>query len=194
MEMFGWLKKTNTGTAIEALIKAPLPALPPVSAQSPVSPGPERFVLNCVCAVVDQGYQLIFVRQPSGRLRYVESVKLTGEARAGSANARAAASQTIPMADLRKDTGLVRGAVMAVSASAIAAWSAKDGWLAISFAAAIAAERHGGAFRWIRSRPAMNRRARQVQRFPEVLHCQPTREEVVMDNDDRNLPPSGKYR
>jgi hypothetical protein len=105
MAIFGWLKKTNTGTGTEieaSCSKAPLPALPPMSARPLVSPGSEKFILNCVCALVDRGYQLIFVRQPSGRLRYVESVKLTGDARAGSANARAAASQTIPMADFEE--------------------------------------------------------------------------------------------
>jgi hypothetical protein len=80
--------------------KVPEPALPPVPRTPPVSPGREKFILTCVCAVEDRGYELVFARQPSGRLRYVESVKLTG--RAGSANARAAASQRIAMADFEE--------------------------------------------------------------------------------------------
>ena len=38
-------------------------------------PAPERFELYCFCAVEDKPYTLCFVRQPSGLLRFVASIK-----------------------------------------------------------------------------------------------------------------------
>jgi len=53
-----------------------------------LSPAPEIFDLYCVCAVHDRPYTLRFVRQPSGLLRFTETLKdgpcsLPGNARAG---------------------------------------------------------------------------------------------------------------
>jgi hypothetical protein len=66
------------------------PALPPVRRAvdgNAVAPraAAEQFTLSCVCAKFDRPYELRFERQASGRLRCVESVRLQGNARAGSA-------------------------------------------------------------------------------------------------------------
>jgi hypothetical protein len=60
------------------------PLLPPADA-IPSRPAVEKFTLSCVCAKFDKPYELRFERQPSGRLRFVESVKLYGDARANAA-------------------------------------------------------------------------------------------------------------
>jgi hypothetical protein len=91
----------RTETEVDAALANKFPARPPAPLRPSAYPPSEKFILNCVCAVEDKPYQLIFVRQSSGRLRLVESLKLTGDARAGSADARAfAVQQTIPMSDL----------------------------------------------------------------------------------------------
>jgi hypothetical protein len=94
MARFGWLKKTNTGTEIEAASKAPEPARPPGPHTPPAYPTSEKFGLNCFCAQHDRPYQLVFVRQPSGRLHFIESVKVTADA-TGSSSARSTTARQI---------------------------------------------------------------------------------------------------
>ena len=91
----------RTETEVDAVLANKFPARPPAPLRPSAYPPSEKFILNCVCAVQDKPYQLIFVRQSLGRLRLMESLKLTGDARAGSADARPfAVQQTIPMTDL----------------------------------------------------------------------------------------------
>jgi hypothetical protein len=92
----GKLQKPNNGRELEVRReKVPQPALPPLPRTPPAYPASGTVVLNCVCAVHDRPYQLRFTRQATGKLRFIESVTLPGDARAGSRrNGQAAASSS----------------------------------------------------------------------------------------------------
>jgi hypothetical protein len=98
----GQLQKTSGSELDVRRDKVPEPALPHVPRTPPANPACEKSILNCVCASEDKPYQLVFVRnRTTGKLRLLESVKLAGEARAGSANSRRTVPpQTIPIAEI----------------------------------------------------------------------------------------------
>ncbi len=96
-------KSIDTATEVndQSWDRLPPPVRPPALRLPPAYLASERFAVDCVCAVHDRPYQLIFVRQPSGRLRLMESVRGSGDARAASPNMRTPlAQQIISMSDL----------------------------------------------------------------------------------------------
>lgn len=68
------------------------------------TPAPETFELHCLCARVDKPYTLRFNRQPSGLLRFAESVK--GEMARPTGHVRKSGASTTMWLDLFETTAV----------------------------------------------------------------------------------------
>jgi hypothetical protein len=107
MGKFRELFRVKAGKGSDSVLTS-MPLLPPAQpaeTHNLAVGASDRVKLDCVCAIHDKPYQMVFEREASGRYRWVASIKLIEQgARSGSGRGGAAALQDILVEHLPSET------------------------------------------------------------------------------------------